>query len=171
MQKENELREHEEYKGVLMDIDSNYGIITDSKTVFTMHLIERASLLKEPFKVVTIVPVTGLKRHIIPDAPRDTLKYTIKIGEGLYNARYLGEICLILGTQNVGLHQAGKDDILGVKTENGMGVIAPIIVDDMDEKTIEQFIPSLDKVMDDFFSGKMPADTARFSLRNYAKKK
>lgn len=173
------VRELEEREGMLIDPDGFYGIIKDETAKTTQNLLKVTGLLGTPFKVVAIIPVTALQHHKNADQVSEERVHAIKIGDGVYDARYLAAICERIDTQNVEFYQVGKDNPLGLKIGLQKAVIAPIIIGADVETVAEReqvnaekaMIPTLDKVMDDYFSGKRPGEAPKFSLRSYAKKK
>lgn len=178
----NELQER---NGIKINSDATYGIITDETQSIPKRLMQNTGLLTnapivaKPIKTVNIIPTTALKKHTIPEETHDNRKHAVKIGEGYYNAQNLAVICGIIGNRNVEFYQTSKDGELGIKTEQGKAVMAPIILEVKTDTKYHRMlaeieiakIPTLDKVMDDFFSGKKPPREPKFSLREYTASK
>ena len=124
-----ELTEYE--KGILMNRGFTIGIVKDKETDYSKPLIKNCGFDKEPIMKFKSLPIGKLSKHktIEHGGKGDCL-----VGETVYDSHLIAEVLRLIGKRNVELYQKEEDYPLGIKVEDKLACVAPVILVDNEDK-------------------------------------
>jgi len=120
-----------EYNGILMNEHFTIGLVKDKETDYSKSLIKNCGFDKEPIVTFKSLPIGKLSKHEIKehDGRGDCL-----VGETVYDSYLIAEVLRLIGKRNVELYQKEEDYPLGIKVEDKLACVAPVILVDNEDK-------------------------------------